>query len=89
MVLLFLFYLFFCLEVKNVKAGDDGRVKGSSFLDVFRHSGKLLSHALKAGIKKKKKRLDYSFYGEISWHCRFNTDQPINGSVKTEIMIKS
>jgi hypothetical protein len=55
MVLLFLFYLFFCLEVKNVKAGDDGRVKGSSFLDVFRHSGKLLSHALKAGIKKKKK----------------------------------
>jgi hypothetical protein len=56
MVLLFLFYLFFCLEVKNVKAGDDGRVKGSSFLDVFRHSGKLLSHALKAGIKKKKKK---------------------------------
>jgi hypothetical protein len=55
MVLLFLFYLFFCLEVKNVRAGDDGRVKGSSFLDVFRHSGKLLSHALKAGIKKKKK----------------------------------
>jgi len=39
-----------------VKAGDDGRVKGSSFLDVFRHSGKLLSHALKAGIKKKKKK---------------------------------
>jgi hypothetical protein len=43
------------LEVKNVRAGDDGRVKGSSFLDVFRHSGKLLSHALTAGIKKKKR----------------------------------
>jgi hypothetical protein len=77
------------LEVKNVRAGDDGRVKGSSFLDVFRHSGKLLSHALTAGIKKKKKSWIILFYGEISWHCRFNTDQPINGSVKTEIMIKS